>query len=223
MQINRKKPVVTYVLVAINIIMFVVELAMGLLSNSTYVLYTLGAKEVISITAGQWWRLITPVFLHGDLQHVLFNTIALFMWGQRAEVLLGRIRYIVVYLLAGLAGSIVSYAFSPSLSIGASGAIFGIFGAFLYFRSRHKEVFNKVFGTQVLVIVAFNLFSGFTNPTIDNFGHVGGLVGGFLASGAVGLFGERKMTLPKALSAVGYVLLFAGLLVYGYLKYIPYL
>lgn len=234
LQINQKRPVVTYTLAAINGLMFLVELALEylpielprlwLLSGSfgdraTQVLYLLGAKEVISITLGEWWRLLAPMVLHSGIQHVLFNTMALVIWGRQAEVLLGRIRFLAVYLLAGLGGSIASYAFSTSLSVGASGAIFGIFGAFLYFRLRHREIFNRVFGVQVLVIVALNLASGFMNPVIDNWGHIGGLVGGFIASAITGLFGERRLTLARIGALVGYAVLFGGIFALGFMCY----
>lgn len=217
-RIGRRTPVLTIALIAVTLAMFAVEFFMGALNN-TAMLVTLGAKEVVSITQGEWWRLITPIFLHGSFQHIIFNMLSLWIWGRYAELMQGRVRYAVVYFLSGIAGNVLSYALSTSVSVGASGAVFGLFGSFLYLRFFNKEIFNRVFGTQVVVLVIANLAMSVFSPGIDLWGHAGGLVGGFLAAAACGLYGSHTITKWRVLGAVGFIALFGGLFVYGYMKY----
>lgn len=218
MRIDRRTPIVTYVLIAANLGMFAVEFFTGALGN-TQALVALGAQEPFSITLGEWWRLITPMFLHASFEHILFNMMALFIWGRYAEAMQGRLRFCIVYFLSGIAGGILSYAMSPTVSVGASGAIFGIFGSFLYLRVYNKDVFNRVFGTQVIILIVANLATGFFRPGIDLWGHAGGLVGGFLTAAACGLYGHREVTRWRVLAGCALALVFGGLLVYGYMKY----
>ena len=213
--INNRKPYVTYVLIGLNIAMFLVEQALKLTGmNHNRMLLTLGAKENLLITCGQYWRLITCCFLHADVMHIFSNLIGLYFWGPHAELLLGRGKYLAIYLLSGLMGSVFSYALNASWAVGASGALFGIFGALLYFRTRHKQVFDRVFGMQVLVIIGINLANGFLTAGVDNLGHIGGLIGGFLAAFSVGLFREKPRWF-QVLAAAGTLLLLAALFLIG--------
>ncbi|MGI5885477.1 MAG: rhomboid family intramembrane serine protease [Candidatus Spyradocola sp.] len=224
--INRSRPYVTYALIGINVAVFLVELFLQYVLRWPYgqTILTLGAKENLLIASGQYWRLLTACFLHANFMHILSNLIGLYFWGPHAELLLGRMRYLVVYLAAGLFGSLLSFAVSDplSVSVGASGAIFGIFGALLYFRTRHKQVFNQVFGMQVLAFIGLNLLNGFLSTGIDNLGHIGGLIGGFCAAYAVGLYRER-LSWKRILAAVGLVLLAVGLFAIGYLRSLHFL
>ncbi len=218
-RINRKKPVVTYTLIGLNIAMFAVEFVLQtfFLSHGQ-TLMLLGAKVNSLITCGQYWRLLTATFLHSGFSHILFNMFALFIWGRNIEVLLGRLRYVAVYLLSGICGTLLSYLCSDALSVGASGAIFGLFGTLLYFRTRHRQVFNQVFGMQVLVIIGINLVMGFLGTGIDNFGHIGGLLGGFVSAYSVGLYGER-MNAKRTASLIAFLALLVGGLCFGILRY----
>lgn len=221
MQINRSKPIVTYTLLGICLVMYALEafLSRSLFDIDTSALIMLGAKYNPLIIAGQWWRLILPMFLHGGAQHILFNGMALFIWGPQAEALLGRFRYQMVFLLSGFAGCCMSFAFSSSISVGASGSIMGIFGALLYFRTRHKEVFNRVFGIQTLILIGINVAQGFFVSNIDNFGHIGGLIGGFLASYTLGLLGENKPSPLRLLAGAGLAALCVALIGIGFVRY----
>lgn len=217
--INGRKPYVTYVLMGLNIAVFIVEQVLRLTGmNQNVMLLTLGAKENTLITCGQYWRLLTCCFLHADIMHILSNLIGLYFWGPHAEQLLGRGKYLAVYLFSGLMGSVFSYALNRSWAVGASGALFGIFGALLYFRTRHKQVFDRVFGMQVLVFIGINLLNGFISPGVDNYGHIGGLIGGFLASFCVGLFMEKPRWF-QILAAAGTLLLFAVLFLFGMFRW----
>jgi rhomboid protease GluP len=161
------QPRLTYVLLAVNILVFLAMTAAGG-STNTDVLIRFGAKANVLIAQGQVWRLLTSMFLHIGVMHLVFNSYALFILGVEVERLYGSARFLAIYLLAGLWGSLVSFALGPSLSAGASGAIFGLLGATAAFFHTHRR----------LGIVGLNLFLGFTVPGIDNLAHLGGLVSG---------------------------------------------
>lgn len=217
--INRRRSYVTYALIGLNLAMFAVELLMQALGHTySETILRLGAKQNLLITCGEYWRLLTACFLHSGIVHIASNLIALYFWGPQVELLLGRVKYLIVYLSAGLFGSVLSYALSDAASVGASGAIFGLLGALLYFRTRHKQVFNQVFGMQVLVIIGINLANGFLDTGIDNFGHIGGLIGGFCAAWCTGLFRE-KLRIRQIFGLIGLIAVFAGIFLYGMWKY----
>lgn len=214
LRIDTLPPIITYLLLVINVIVWVVEVLLGG-SGNIYVLVYMGAKVNVLITQGEYWRLLTPIFLHGSFEHLLFNSLALYLWGRYIEGLFGKVKYLGIYIIAGLTGSLASYIMSPSVSVGASGAIFGLFGTLLYFRVRQRELYNKIFGIQVVIIIGLNLFNGFTQSGIDNWGHIGGLIGGFLTAYTVGLLGENELKVRKVIAGSLLVCLFAGGLLYG--------
>lgn len=113
------------------------------------------------------------------------NTLALYYLGTAVEKMFGHIRFIWIYVFSGFTGTLASFVFTGNLSAGASGAIFGCFGALLYLGVVHPKVFFRTMGMNVLVLIGINLVFGFSIPGIDNAGHIGGLVGGFLATGVV--------------------------------------
>jgi rhomboid protease GluP len=177
------KPFFTYVLIgAIAVVWLVMELVGG--SQNSDVLRAFGANDGWQILEGQTWRLFTSMFLHIGLMHLLFNAYALFIFGIEMERLYGPDRFITVYILAGLFGSLASFAWRGplTLSAGASGAIFGIIGMNLAFFMIHRQTFGQ-FGRQrmmnTLVIVGINLVLGFSAYNIDNMAHLGGLIAGF--------------------------------------------
>jgi rhomboid protease GluP len=129
---------------------------------------------------GQLWRLITPLLLHGSIAHIGFNMYALFIFGPGLERYYGHLRFLTLYLLAGFAGNVFSFLFTPGLSVGASTAIFGLVAAQGVFLFRHRQMLgaNARAGLMnIIFIVAINLFLGLS-PGIDNWGHLGGLFGG---------------------------------------------
>ena len=113
--INRRRPYVTYVLIGLNLAMFAVELLMQALGHTySETILRLGAKQNLLITCGEYWRLLTACFLHSGIVHIASNLIALYFWGPQVELLLGRVKYLIVYLSAGLFGSVLSYALSDA-------------------------------------------------------------------------------------------------------------
>jgi len=170
----------TYGLLALNILAFLaMTLAGG--SENRDVLIRFGAKASSLIADGQVWRLLTSMFLHIGIVHLFFNGYALYIFGVQVERLYGSPRFVAIYLLAGLYGSLLSFAFGPELSAGASGAIFGLLGAMLAFFRRHRETFG-MWGRQqllnLLVVAGLNLALSVAVPGIDILAHLGGLLSG---------------------------------------------
>ena len=160
----------------------ITELAGG--STSSNVLITFGANQGQRIIEGEIWRLFTSMFLHVGFAHLAFNAYALFIFGFEMERLYGPDRYVIIYILAGLFGSLFSFASrGPAvLSAGASGAIFGIIGMNLAYFLTHRQTFGEFGRSRVmstLIIIGINLVFGFTVPRIDNMAHLGGLIAGF--------------------------------------------
>lgn len=174
------RPWLTYVIIAANVIMYLLTafLSQNIFDSDTGVLVYLGAKYNPYIKAGEYYRLITCMFLHGGLIHLAFNMYALNSIGPLVEKVYGKVKYIVIYFISGITSSLFSFLFSAGISVGASGAIFGLLGAVLIFAIIMKESIGKGFLRNIASVVAINLFIGFTMSNIDNFGHLGGLLGG---------------------------------------------
>ncbi|TDL34544.1 rhomboid family intramembrane serine protease [Jeotgalibacillus sp. S-D1] len=189
---NASTPFFTYVFIVIQLGMFYLLESNGG-STNTQVLIDYGAKYNPLIEQGDWWRFFTPIVLHIGLLHLFMNTLALFYLGPLIERIYGRFRFLFIYLLAGFSGSLMSFVFSYNISAGASGAIFGCFGALLYFGARYPKLFFRTMGLNVLIVIGINIAFGFTVPGIDNAGHLGGLAGGFLAAGIVSLPKQKKL------------------------------
>ena len=186
-----KKNSVTYTLMAINIIIFLISAWITVMVTGYGDLYNidsgtlayLGAKINYLIDDGQVWRLISSAFLHGGLVHLFFNMYALKIIGSEVEYAYGKLKYIIIYFSAALGGSIFSYIFnSEALSVGASGAIFGLFGAMLIFGYRHRERIGKDYMMSLLKVILINVVIGITMSNIDNAGHLGGLTLGVIIS-----------------------------------------
>ncbi|WP_090947388.1 rhomboid family intramembrane serine protease [Parageobacillus thermantarcticus] len=180
------KPVFTYIFIALQVIVFLLMERSGGSTNPD-VLIQYGAKFNPLIQAGEWWRFFTPIFLHIGFLHLLMNTFALYYLGMAVERLYGSWRFFFIYFTAGFFGTLGSFLFTASLSAGASGAIFGLFGALLYFGTVYRHLFFQTIGTNIISLIVINLVFGMMVPGIDNAGHIGGLIGGFLAAGIVHL------------------------------------
>ncbi|KRN34270.1 rhomboid family integral membrane protein [Liquorilactobacillus mali] len=167
-------------------------------SQSVGVLVEFGAKVNTLIVAGQWWRLITPMFLHIGFEHIVLNMITLYFVGIQLENILGRGRFLAVYLVSGIAGNLASFAFNPdALSAGASTALFGLFGIYLMMgESFSSNPYIRAMGKQFLLLVVLNIMFGFYG-NVDLAGHIGGLVGGFLMGYCVGVPRVGSIPLPK--------------------------
>jgi membrane associated rhomboid family serine protease len=180
--------VVTKTLIGLNVGVYLLELAMGgTISGTGNEIYTKGVLAAPLVDQGDWWRLITAAFLHYGPIHLAMNMLALWWFGSAVEQVLGRSRYLLLYVVSGLAGSAGALLASPNaLTVGASGAIFGIMGAALVLERQQ----NYVLGGGALSIIVLNLVFTFAIPGISIGGHLGGLVGGILGTLALSRFGR---------------------------------
>jgi rhomboid protease GluP len=209
------KPFFTYLFLAVQILVFLLmELRGG--STDTSILIKFGAKFNPLILEGEWWRFFTPMVLHIGILHLFMNSLALFYLGPMVERIFGNMRFVFLYIFAGFAGSAASFLFSPNLSAGASGAIFGCFGALLYFGMTFPKLFFRTMGMNILIVLVINLVFGFTMPGIDNAGHIGGLIGGFAAAGIVHFPKKRKKVLQQTGFLAAAALLTFAMLQYGF-------
>ena len=176
-------PMITYILIAINVILFIIPLLFGEYNS----LINNFCVDTSLIRSGQYYRILTGIFLHGSILHLLFNCYALFVIGSQVENFMGKFKYLIIYLFSGICGSIFSMIFSSYPSIGASGAIFGLMGALVYFGYHYRVYLGNVVKSQIIPLILLNLCIGFLSSGIDNFAHIGGLIGGSLISIAVGV------------------------------------
>lgn len=213
---GQGKPIVTFSLIAINaLVLLAMTLAGG--STDTEVLLNFGAKESFLIKSGEYWRFITPMFLHIGITHFLFNNLAIYFLGRAVENIFGSIRFLIIYLGAGIAGNIVSMILSPeSIAAGASGAVYGLFGALLYFGLIYPKLFFSTVGRDIIVILGINIIFGFTMPNIDFFAHFGGLFAGFLVAALTHMpRGDMKRKLWLTILSIALLLSLAGATVYA--------
>jgi rhomboid protease GluP len=180
---RRSWPVVTFAILALNLLIFLLEIYAGGSSN-TQVLLSLGAAYGPYFRRGEWWRLVMPMFLHGGWLHILGNSYALYFLGPILERVYGYGRYATIYVAAGMGGAFLSMVSSNNISVGASGAIFGIAGAMLVTGYLHRDVipprWGRAFGRGMIPFILLNLAIGFSVHGIDNWGHLGGLASGVL-------------------------------------------
>ena len=174
---------VTWILLVVNLMVWAgLELSGG--STSVPNLLRWGAKFGPAIADGEYWRLFTPMFLHIGFAHLLTNSLGLIIFGRMVERYFGSLNFLFIYLLAGVFGNIASYAaLNNGVGAGASGAVFGIIGAYGSFLFRNRSTTGSMAQSTLGglgIIVGINLIFGFSVSGIDNWAHIGGLVGGFL-------------------------------------------
>ena len=165
-------------LLAINILAFIVT---GLPFRGSQQLYATGMGVNYLISEGEWWRLITPMFLHAGLMHLLFNMFSLFIFGPELERVAGKARFLTIFLLAGIFANIASFFLGDPFMhhVGASGAIFGIFGAFGALVFYTKNAFPQL--RQVMVpIIVISVIMTFLQPGVNVIAHIAGLIVGFI-------------------------------------------
>ena len=204
---SSKKPIITYILMALCILMFIIT-SFGI-DKMTLVVY--GANVGSLVKNGEVYRLITYMFLHGGLIHIFFNMYSLYIVGPRVEDFFGKWKFLLIYLISGISGGLLSIAMNGDvISVGASGAIFGLFGALLYFGYNYRGYICAIIKSQILPIVIYNLLIGFFISGIDMWGHVGGLIGGIITTYALGTIENKKYNFSNILLLVIYL----GFLIY---------
>lgn len=185
---------ISQILLALNVIVFVMQSLQGpaLLMN--------GAKVNSAIAAGEYYRLISPIFLHGSISHLFINSFSLNSTGPSVESWFGKARFLSLYLISGICGNVLSYMCNPSPAVGASGAIFGLVGATAVMLARHNRLLGPRAkrGLQSLAYIVIVNFGMGLSPgsRIDNFGHLGGFLGGIAYSYLLG----PRLVLRKSVS-----------------------
>lgn len=178
---QRYWPVATIVLLLLNFAFFALEIYAGGADN-TGVLLKLGAAYGPYMRRGEYWRLVMPMFLHGGWMHILGNSYALFILGPIMERVYGYGRYVTIYIASGICCSLLSMSMSKNVAVGASGAIFGLAGAMLVTGYVHRDViprrWGRAFGRGMIPFIVITFIWGLSVHGIDNWGHLGGLLGG---------------------------------------------
>ena len=182
-----KKPIITYSIIAINIIVFILMYILGNGSTDPYTLIRFGANYRGSVINHEFYRLITCAFIHIGFMHLTLNTYSLYVIGVQLESYFGKLKYIIIYLFSAITASLMSVILTDSISAGASGALFGLLGALLYFGYHYRVFLGGVLKSQIIPLIIVNLAFGFMMSGIDNAAHIGGLIGGFLIAMAVGV------------------------------------
>lgn len=189
----RKKAPCTVALIVVNVAVFIF-LSFGGMTEDAYYMLQNGAMYLPLLQQGEYDRLITSIFLHFGFSHLVNNMLMLGVMGWQLELVVGKIKFLIIYFAAGIGGNMLSALVEMrtgdfAVSAGASGAIFGIIGALLYIAVRNHGQIGNVSGQGILVMIALTLYYGFTSSGVDNFAHIGGLAVGFVL--AVLLYRKR--------------------------------
>ena len=202
---KTKTPFITYGLIIVNIIIFLLCNI-----NTNYI----SSLVLFNNIGNEYYRLFTAAFTHYDIFHLIFNMYALYIVGSQIESFFGKTKYVIIYLISAFASSLLSMVFlsSNSVSLGASGAIFGLFGALLYFGYHYRIYLGNVLKSQIIPLVIFNLALGFLVSGIDNAAHIGGLVGGILTTMALGI--KYKSSKSEKINGLILLLIYIIFLIY---------
>ena len=189
----RKKAPCTVALIVVNVAVFIF-LSFGGMTEDAYYMLQNGAMYLPLLQQGEYYRLITSIFLHFGFSHLVNNMLMLGVMGWQLELVVGKIKFLIIYFAAGIGGNMLSALVEMrtgdfAVSAGASGAIYGIIGALLYIAVRNHGQIGNVSGQGILVMIALTLYYGFTSSGVDNFAHIGGLAVGFVL--AVLLYRKR--------------------------------
>lgn len=214
---SKKKPIVTYSLIIINILIFLILVLLGggILEIEPNLLYKFGALvnfDAMGRNPIELYRLFTSIFLHAGLFHLLCNMYSLYVIGPQLESFYGKTKFLIIYILSGIIGNLLSIIFlgDSYVSVGASGAIFGLLGSLLYFGYHYRIYLSSVIKSQIIPLILLNLLIGFAVSGINNFAHVGGLIGGILVSIAVGV--KYKSTKFDIINGIIMTIIFVGFL-----------
>lgn len=210
---KMKYPLITYILIAMNVIIYLCSILFG---SYDHVLDQFCIFAPL-IRSGQYYRLLTGAFLHANILHLGFNCYALYVIGTQLESYLGRVKYLIIYLFSAITGALFSMLFGGnSASIGASGAIFGLMGSIVYFGYHYRVFLGNVVKSQIIPLILVNLLIGFMSNGIDNAAHIGGLIGGMLITMALGV--KYKSTNVEKMN--GWILTFVFLIFSIYMAFV---
>lgn len=207
-----KTIIVTKVLMAICILYFIYIATVTKGDLSALNLLDYGANYKPFIKDGEWYRLFSCIFIHASFIHLLFNMYALKILGYQLESYLGKLKFVIVFIVSGLVGSLSSAVLTNAVSVGASGAIFGLLGSYIYFAYNYRLVLGNSLKTDIIPVVLINLLIGVLVPGIDIFAHIGGLVAGLFATMAIGVPGKKNNS--ASINGTICLLLLVGFLTY---------
>lgn len=180
---EKKTPYITYLFILINVLVYFISILSGKYDDIVNGFCLYGPL----VRIGEYYRLITAMFLHADVVHLFCNCYSMYVIGPQIESFLGKGKFTIIYLFSGLIGSLLSMTMSSYASIGASGAIFGLLGSLLYFGYHYRLYLGTVLKSQIIPLILINLAYGFMVPGIDNAAHIGGLLGGVLSTAFLGV------------------------------------
>ena len=209
---KKKYPIMTYILIGINILMFALMYIIGKGSTNAKTLINFGASYPPLIRVGEYYRLITSAFLHIGIWHLIFNMYSLYIIGAQLENFFGKGKFLIIYLGSAIFGNLMSLLFFDGISAGASGAIFGLLGALIYFGYHYRVYLGTVVKSQIIPLILINLCLGFSINGINNSAHIGGLVGGILLSIGVGV--KYKTSKFEQINGIIVTLIYTAFLVY---------
>lgn len=194
---KRPEAVCTTALIVINAAVFLILSMFGQTEDALFMLQHGAMYESLVIEMHQYYRIITSIFLHFGIQHLLNNMVMLGALGWNLEREIGKVRFLIIYLVSGIAGNILSMYMNiihdeQVVSAGASGAIFGLMGALVYVVIVNRGRLGRLSGRGMLILVFLSLYFGLTSSGVDNYAHIGGLISGFLL--AVILYRRKKYT-----------------------------
>ena len=230
--VPQSAPYITYSIVGVTVLIYLVQLATRLFLQRDIPAEILEKSNGL-IRAGELWRLLTPALLHGPIMHIAFNMYALLALGTGLERYFGRGRFLLLYLLGAFSGNVASFLFTPVPSLGASTAIFGLLGAQGIFLYQNRKLFAGQFRSaigNIIFIAAINLFIIGSLPGIDNWGHIGGLLGGLIFTSFAGPlwevegiqpayhFVDRRPAREVIIGAATVLLIFGGLAMWGMVR-----
>ncbi|MBQ9012619.1 MAG: rhomboid family intramembrane serine protease [Bacilli bacterium] len=215
---SKKKPIITYALIIINLVMFIVTaMDSGDFFNiSTNTIYKYGGLVSVNYLKdiNDYFRIFTSGFLHAGFIHFIFNMYALYVIGPQIESFFGKFKYTIIYIGSLVFGNLLSLLFLNEnvISCGASGAIFGLLGSLLYFGYHYRVYLSDVIRSQIIPLIVINLVIGVLLSGVNVIAHIGGLIGGFLVSKAVGV--KYKSTKVDQINGIIMTLIFGGFLIY---------
>jgi len=214
---DKKYPIVTYGIMTLCAVMFLLTF---IYSNGTFdniTLLSFGANLDILTKGGDYFRLIASAFLHIGFFHMLVNMYSLFIIGPQVESFFGKWKYLGIYVISAISGSLLSIAFNTNVvSAGASGAIFGLLGALLYFGYHYRVYLGNAIRSQIVPVIIINLIIGFSMSGIDNAAHIGGLIGGLLAAMAFGV-PEKSNKIEKVNGSIVLAIFICFLIYMGFM------
>lgn len=185
MRMDKVNTPCTILLAAMNVIVFIVLTSRGMTEDGAFLLEH-GAMYVLNVTEqGEYYRLFTSMFLHFGFEHLMNNMVVLVLIGWNLEMEIGKVKYLIIYLISGLGGNLLSawweiQTADYAISAGASGAVFGLIGTLLYVAIRNHGRVGEISGRGIVFMIIVSLYYGFTSSGVDNMAHIGGLVTGFL-------------------------------------------